>query len=87
MEQSKKRYIIRLALVAAIILCTIGCSYMVGRLVERHRVKQLVEYMSANVGEYEKNLASTKRTWRRWLRIWRRWRRLCRVATSLCRPL
>ena len=57
MEQSKKRYIIRLALVAAIILCTIGCSYMVGRLVERHRVKQLVEYMSANVGEYEKNLA------------------------------
>ena len=30
---------------------------MVGRLVERHRVKQLVEYMSANVGEYEKNLA------------------------------
>lgn len=57
MEQSKKRYIIRLALVAAIILCTIGCSYMVGRLVERHRVKQLVEYMSANVGEYEKSLA------------------------------
>ncbi len=30
---------------------------MVGRLVERHRVKQLVESMSANVGEYEKSLA------------------------------
>ena len=57
MEKSRKRYIIRLALVAAIILCTIGGSYMIGRLVERHRVKQLVEYMSANVGEYEKSLA------------------------------
>ena len=30
---------------------------MIGRLVERHRVKQLIEYMSANVGEYEKSLA------------------------------
>lgn len=57
MEQGRKRRIVRVATVVAIILCTIGCSYMIGRIVERHRVKQLVEYMSANVGEYEKSLS------------------------------
>lgn len=56
MEQSKKRYIIRLATVAAIILCTIGCSYMIGRIVERRRVQHVIDYMSTNVGEYEKSL-------------------------------
>ncbi len=29
---------------------------MIGRIVERHRVRGIVEYMSANVGEYEKSL-------------------------------
>ena len=56
MEQSKKRYIVRIATVAAIIACTITCSYMIGRIVERQRVKSVINYMSANVGEYEKSL-------------------------------
>ena len=56
MRQSKKRYIIRLATVAAIILCTIVSSYMIGRIVERHRVQHVIDYMSTNVGEYEKSL-------------------------------
>ena len=56
MEQSKKRYIVRIATVAAIIACTIACSYMIGRIVERQRVKSVINYMSANVGEYEKSL-------------------------------
>ena len=56
MEQSKKRYIIRLATVAAIILCTIASSYMIGRIVERRRVQHVIDYMSTNVGEYEKSL-------------------------------
>ena len=30
---------------------------MAGRIVERHRVKHLMEYMSHNVGEYEKNMS------------------------------
>ena len=29
---------------------------MIGRIVERHRVRAIVEYMSANVGEYEKSI-------------------------------
>ena len=61
MEQSKKRYIIRVAAVVAIILCIIGSSYMIGRIVERRRVRQLIEYMSANVGEYEKSLAQASK--------------------------
>ena len=56
MEQSKKRYIVRIATAAAIIACTITCSYMIGRIVERQRVKSVINYMSANVGEYEKSL-------------------------------
>ena len=56
MEQGKRQRVVRAAIVAAIILCTIGCSYMVGRIVERQRVKDIMEYMSANVDEYEKNL-------------------------------
>ena len=56
MEQSKKRYIVRIATVTAIIACTITCSYMIGRIVERQRVKSVINYMSANVGEYEKSL-------------------------------
>ena len=56
MEQSKKRYIVRIATAAAIIACTIACSYMIGRIVERQRVKSVINYMSANVGEYEKSL-------------------------------
>ena len=46
-----------MAMVAAILLCTIFCGYMIGSIVERHRVKQIVAYMSANVGEYEKSLS------------------------------
>ena len=61
MEQSKKRYIIRVAAVVAIILCIIGSSYMIGRIVERRSVRQLIEYMSANVGEYEKSLAQASK--------------------------
>lgn len=57
MEQGKKRSIKRMAMVAAILLCTIFCGYMIGSIVERHRVKQIVAYMSANVGEYEKSLS------------------------------
>ena len=56
MEQGKRQRVVRGAIVAAIILCTIGSSYMVGRIVERQRVKDIMEYMSANVDEYEKNL-------------------------------
>ena len=56
MEQGKRQRVVRAAIVTAIILCTIGCSYMVGRIVERQRVKDIMEYMSANVDEYEKNL-------------------------------
>lgn len=56
MEQSRKRYIIRLTAVAAIILCIACCSFMIGQIVERQRVKSAINYMSANVGEYEKSL-------------------------------
>ena len=56
MEQSRKRYIIRLTAVAAIILCIVCCSFMIGQIVERQRVKSAINYMSANVGEYEKSL-------------------------------
>ena len=34
---------------------------MIGRIVERRRVRQLIEYMSANVGEYEKSLAQASK--------------------------
>ena len=47
----------RVATVAAIALCTVACGYMIGRIVERQRVRNFIEYMSANVGEYEKSLA------------------------------
>lgn len=47
----------RVALFVAIVVCTVGCSYMIGRLVERQRVKPLIDYMSTNVGEYEKGMA------------------------------
>ena len=57
MEQNKKQRIVRIATVAAIILCTVGCSYMIGRIVERQRVKSILENMSTNVGKYEKSLA------------------------------
>ena len=55
--ESKKVRITRIAILLAIIASTIGAGYMVGRIVERHRVKQLMEYMSHNVGEYEKNMS------------------------------
>lgn len=57
MEQNKKQRIVRIATVAAIILCTVGCSYMIGRIVERQRVKSILENLSTNVGKYEKSLA------------------------------
>lgn len=52
----KKRRITRVVAVFAIIVCTIFAGYMIGRIVERQRVRHVVEYMSANVGEYEKNM-------------------------------
>lgn len=61
MEQNRKQRVVRVAMVVAIILCTIGCSYMIGRIVERHRVRDVIEYMSANVGEYEKSLAKVSK--------------------------
>lgn len=54
--ESKKGRITRISVVIAIIVCTIFGGYMIGRIVERHRVRGIVEYMSANVGEYEKSL-------------------------------
>lgn len=54
--ESKKGRITRIIVVIAIIICTIFGGYMIGRIVERHRVRGIVEYMSANVGEYEKSL-------------------------------
>lgn len=54
--ESKKGRIIRIGIVVAIIVCTIFGGYMIGRIVERHRVRAIVEYMSANVGEYEKSI-------------------------------
>ena len=54
--ESKKGRIIRISIVVAIIVCTIFGGYMIGRIVERHRVRAIVEYMSANVGEYEKSI-------------------------------
>ena len=57
MESGKRRSIVRVATVAAIALCTVACGYMIGRIVERQRVRNIIEYMSANVGEYEKSLA------------------------------
>ena len=54
--ESKKGRITRISVVIAIIICTIFGGYMIGRIVERHRVRGIVEYMSANVGEYEKSL-------------------------------
>ncbi|MBO5890023.1 MAG: S41 family peptidase [Alistipes sp.] len=54
--EGKKRRVTRIVLLVAIIACTIGAGYMVGRIVERMRVKQLMEYMSHNVGEYEKSM-------------------------------
>lgn len=54
--ESKKGRITRISVVIAIIICTIFGGYMIGRIVERHRVRSIMEYMSANVGEYEKSL-------------------------------
>ena len=56
MEQNKKKYIIRVAGLMAAVLCILWCSYFVGRIVERNRVRQMVATMSANVNEYEKSL-------------------------------
>ena len=56
MEQNKKKYIIRVAGLMAAVLCTLWCSYFVGRIVERNHVRQMVATMSANVDEYEESL-------------------------------
>ena len=55
MEQKRGR-IKRIVLFIAIIVSTIGCSYILGRFVERQRTRGFVEYLNANVGEYEKHL-------------------------------
>ncbi|MBR4028889.1 MAG: S41 family peptidase [Alistipes sp.] len=54
--ESKSGRVKRIVLLIGIIACTIGGGYMIGRVVERQRVKHLMEYMSANVGEYEKSM-------------------------------
>ena len=55
MEQKRGR-VKRIVLFIAIIVATIGCSYILGRFVERQRTRGFVEYLNANVGEYEKHL-------------------------------
>lgn len=55
MEQKRGR-VKRIVLFVAIIVSTIGCSYILGRFVERQRTRGFVEYLNANVGEYEKHL-------------------------------
>ena len=55
MEQKRGR-VKRIVLFIAIIVSTIGCSYILGRFVERQRTRGFVEYLNANVGEYEKHL-------------------------------
>ena len=56
MEQNKKRNTLRVAVLAVILLCAIGSSYMIGRIVERHHVQHVIAGMSANVSEYEESL-------------------------------
>ena len=56
MEQNKKRNTLRVAVLAVILLCAIGSSYMIGRIVERSHVKHVITGMSANVSEYEASL-------------------------------
>lgn len=55
MEQKRGR-VKRIVLFIAIIVSTICCSYILGRFVERQRTRGFVEYLNANVGEYEKHL-------------------------------
>lgn len=55
MEQKRGR-VKRIVLFIAIIVATIGCSYILGRFIERQRTRGFVEYLNANVGEYEKHL-------------------------------
>lgn len=55
MEQKRGR-VKRIVLFIAIIVATVGCSYILGRFVERQRTRGFVEYLNANVGEYEKHL-------------------------------
>lgn len=55
MEQKRGR-VKRIVLFIAIIVATIGCSYILGRFVERQHTRGFVEYLNANVGEYEKHL-------------------------------
>ena len=55
MDQKRGR-VKRIVLFIAIIVATIGCSYILGRFVERQRTRGFVEYLNANVGEYEKHL-------------------------------
>lgn len=54
--ESKGGRVKRIVLFIAIIVSTIGCSYILGRFVERQRTRGFVEYLNANVGEYEKHL-------------------------------
>ena len=61
MEQNKKRNILRVVVLMATILCTLWCSYIVGRIVERGHVKQVLATMSANVDEYEASLEQVAR--------------------------
>lgn len=56
MEQNKKQITLRVAVLAVILLCAIGSSYMIGRIVERHHVQHVIAGMSANVSEYEESL-------------------------------
>lgn len=56
MERNKKRNTLRVAVLAVILLCAIGSSYMIGRIVERSHVKHVIAGMSANVSEYEASL-------------------------------
>ena len=56
MEQNKRRPIARVAVLVVIILCAVGSSYMVGRIVERNHVKHVLAGMSASVNEYEDSL-------------------------------
>ncbi len=56
MEQNKRRSIARVAVLVVIILCAVGSSYMVGRIVERNHVKHVLAGMSASVNEYEDSL-------------------------------
>ena len=56
MEQNKKQNTLRVAVLAVILLCAAGSSYMIGRIVERHHVQHVIAGMSANVSEYEESL-------------------------------